>query len=124
MARLLPVILGRYTWQTGSIPRARQEAVKARMNLEEFPDGTESASIALVVRRTIHASAKQLFEAWTQPEHLKKWWGPRAVRCVGAEIDLRIGGIFRLANQFPDGRLLWIFGEFEILDPPHKLVYA
>jgi uncharacterized protein YndB with AHSA1/START domain len=94
------------------------------MNLEEFPDGTESATIALVVRRTIHASAKQLFEAWTQPEHLKKWWGPRAVRCVGAEIDLRVGGIYRIANQFPDGRLLWIFGEFEILDPPHKLVYT
>jgi uncharacterized protein YndB with AHSA1/START domain len=94
------------------------------MNPEEFPDGPESATITLVVRRTIHATAGELFGAWTQPEHLKRWWGPRHVRCVDAEIDLRVGGTYRIGNQLPDGKLLWIFGEFEVVDPPHKLVYT
>lgn len=94
------------------------------MNAEEFPDGAESDTITLVVRRKIYAPAEQLFEAWTQPRHLKRWWGPRPVRCVDAEIDLRVGGGYQIANQFPDGRLLWIFGEFEVVDPPHKLVYT
>jgi uncharacterized protein YndB with AHSA1/START domain len=94
------------------------------MNVEEFPDGTKSATARLVVRRTIHATPEQLFEAWTQPGHLKKWWGPHPVTCLGAEIDLRVGGVYRIANQFPDGSVLWIFGQFEVVDPPHKLVYT
>jgi uncharacterized protein YndB with AHSA1/START domain len=94
------------------------------MNPGEISDGAESAAITLVVRRIIDAPAEQLFEAWTQPAHLKRWWGPRPVTCVDAEIDLRVGGVYRIANQFPDGKILWIFGEFEIVDPPHKLVYT
>src|SRR6266699_1625990 len=91
------------------------------MNPEEFPD---SATITLVVRRIIDAPSEQLFEASPRPGHVKRWWGPRPVRCVDAEIDLRVGGGYRIANQFPDGRLLWIFGEFEVVDSPHKLVYT
>src|SRR5262249_40503253 len=36
----------------------------------------------------------------------------------------RVGGGYRIANQFHDGRILWIFGEFEVIDPPQKLVYT
>jgi uncharacterized protein YndB with AHSA1/START domain len=84
----------------------------------------EPASITLVVRRTIHASCEELFAAWTQPAHLKRWWGPRPVTCLDAEVDLRVGGSYRIANQLPDGTVLWIVGEFEIVDPPYKLVYS
>lgn len=93
------------------------------MNSEEFRFGAGSVA-TLVVRRTIRASAEQLFKAWTEPAQLKNWWGPRPVTCVEAEVDLRVGGLYRIANQFPDGRILWISGEFEVVDPPHKLVYS
>lgn len=39
-----------------------------------------SNQIALVVRRTIKASATRVFEAWTRAEQLRQWWGPRPVR--------------------------------------------
>jgi uncharacterized protein YndB with AHSA1/START domain len=94
------------------------------MNGEELPPAAESATITLVVRRTINATAERLFEAWTNPAHLKRWWGPRPVICIDAEVDLRVGGGYRIANRFPDGRILWIFGEFEVIAPPHKLVYT
>jgi len=80
--------------------------------------------LTLVVRRTIRATAEQLFEAWTQPDHLKNWWGPGNVKCVDAAVDLRVGGAYRIGNQFPDGKVLWIAGEFELVDPPHKIVYT
>ena len=80
--------------------------------------------ITLVVRRTIRATAEKLFAAWTEPAQLKKWWGPRPVTCLDAEVDLRIGGSYRIANQMPDGTVLWIVGEFEMVDRPHKLVYS
>jgi uncharacterized protein YndB with AHSA1/START domain len=53
------------------------------------------------------------------------WWGPSAaVSCASAEIDLRVGGRYRIANRFPDGRLLWIVGEFEVVEPPSRLVFS
>lgn len=78
----------------------------------------------LIVRRSIRASPERLFDAWTQPQHLQRWWGPRSVECVAAEVDLRIGGRYRIANQFPDGKILWISGEFEAIERPHRLVYT
>jgi uncharacterized protein YndB with AHSA1/START domain len=79
---------------------------------------------ALIVRRSIRASPERLFEVWTQPKHLKSWWGPASVECIDAEVDLRVGGHYRIANQFPDGKILWISGEFETVERPHRLVYT
>ncbi len=81
-------------------------------------------TFTLEVRRTIRASAERLFAAWTQPDRLQRWWGPRDVTCVGAEVDLRVGGRYRIANRFPDGRILWITGTFERVAPPHELIYT
>jgi uncharacterized protein YndB with AHSA1/START domain len=78
----------------------------------------------LVVRRTIRATPDALFAAWTQPSQLIKWWGPAGVECIDAQVDLRIGGAYRIANRFPDGRVVWISGEFESIEPPHSLVYT
>ena len=83
-----------------------------------------SGQIALVVRRTIKASVARVFEAWTQPEHLRRWWGPRPVTCSAAEIDVRVGGAYRIGNELPDGRVLWISGTFEVVEPPRRLVYT
>jgi uncharacterized protein YndB with AHSA1/START domain len=69
--------------------------------------------LALVVHRTIRAPVERVFAAWTTPEQLRRWWGPKSVVCSEAEVDLRIGGAFRIANQFPDGNVVWISGEFE-----------
>jgi len=81
-------------------------------------------AITLVVRRTIKASAARVFEAWTQPEQLRQWWGPRPVTCSAAELDVRVGGTYRIGNLLPDGRVLWISGTFEIVEPAHRLVYT
>jgi uncharacterized protein YndB with AHSA1/START domain len=80
--------------------------------------------VTLVVRKTIRASAERLYTAWTDPTQVKRWWGPRGVQCTAAEIDLRIGGRYRIANQFPDGKILWITETFESIEAPHKLVYT
>jgi uncharacterized protein YndB with AHSA1/START domain len=81
-------------------------------------------AVALIVRRTIRASAERVFDAWTQPEHLRAWWGPRPVTCSGAEVDLRVGGRYSIANALPDGKTIVIEGEFREIERPHKLVYT
>jgi uncharacterized protein YndB with AHSA1/START domain len=78
----------------------------------------------LIVRLTIDASAERLFKAWTTPAQLMEWWGPAGVNCTAAEVDLRVGGRYRIANRLPDGNTLWIVGEFERIERPHLLVYS
>jgi uncharacterized protein YndB with AHSA1/START domain len=80
--------------------------------------------VTLIVRKTIRAKAERLFAAWTVPAQLKVWWGPQGVKCVDAEVDLRHGGRYRIGNQLPDGKILWITGEFELIEAPRKLVYT
>ena len=80
--------------------------------------------ITLLVRRTIQADVSRVFEAWTRPEQLIKWWGPRPVTCTSADVDLRVGGAYRIANLLPDGSTLFIFGQFEVVEPPSRLVYT
>lgn len=81
-------------------------------------------TLSLVVRRRIPASPARLFAAWTTPAQLEAWWGPRGVRCTHAEVDPRVGGSYRIGNALPDGREVFIVGEFLVFDPPHELVYT
>jgi uncharacterized protein YndB with AHSA1/START domain len=83
-----------------------------------------SLRTSLVVRRLIRASPERVFDVWTQAKHLKQWWGPKSVECIDAEVDLRVGGEYRIANKLPDGNVLWIRGSFEVIERPRKLVYT
>ena len=78
----------------------------------------------LVVRRRIKSTPEKLFAAWTRPELLTRWWGPQGATCPTAEIDLRVGGSYRIANLFSDGTVLWITGVFEVIEPPNRLMYT
>ena len=78
----------------------------------------------LVVRRRFSVPPGRIFEAWTDPEKLRQWWGPPGVECTHAEVDLRVGGNFRLANLLPDGSTLWIGGTYEEVDTPKRLKYS
>lgn len=80
--------------------------------------------LSLTVKGYVPASPTQVFVAWTTPSELRKWWGPENVRCVSAEIDLRVGGEYRIANELPDKSVLWISGVFEQIERPTLLVYT
>lgn len=70
------------------------------------------------------ASPDRVFGAWTNPDEMKKWWGPKGVSCQSVAIDLRVGGQYRIANKLPDGSVLWIAGTFEVIEKPHLLIYT
>jgi uncharacterized protein YndB with AHSA1/START domain len=94
------------------------------MNEPPVDPEAQKLTATLVVRRRINATREKLFAAWTRPEFVVRWWGPQGVACPAAEIDLRVGGSYRIANQFPDGTVVWIAGIFETIDPPHRLAYT
>jgi uncharacterized protein YndB with AHSA1/START domain len=78
----------------------------------------------LVARQLIDASPETLFSAWTEPQQLVQWWGPEGVQCVGAEVDLREGGAYRIGNRLHDGSTLWIVGVFDIVEAPSRLRFS
>jgi len=80
--------------------------------------------LVLVVRRVVEAEPDRLFDAWTRPEELRAWWGPRSVRCTGAEVDLRAGGRYRIDHELPGGARLTIEGQFSVVERPRRLAYS
>ena len=62
-----------------------------------------TAGKRVIVRRVIAASQERVFRSWTEPEQLKRWWGPGGFSCPAAEVDLRPGGTYRLVMLAPGG---------------------
>ncbi|NOX43884.1 MAG: SRPBCC domain-containing protein [Gammaproteobacteria bacterium] len=78
----------------------------------------------LKIRRIFNAPREKIFSAWTDPEELKQWWGPPGYTAPSVEIDLRVGGSFRVAMQAPDGGISNLIGIYRVVTPPEKLVYT
>jgi uncharacterized protein YndB with AHSA1/START domain len=74
--------------------------------------------------RTIPAPREQVFRAWTDPDQLRRWWGPGEFTCPEAEVDLRPGGTYRLVMQPPRGEPFVVAGTYREVEPPARLVYT
>lgn len=65
-----------------------------------------------------------MFRALTDPPGLAKWWGPHGFTTPRLELDLLVGGSYRIAMQPPEGDLFYLQGEFREIDPPRRLAYT
>jgi uncharacterized protein YndB with AHSA1/START domain len=79
----------------------------------------------VIVRRVIAAARERVFRNWTEPDLLKRWWGPGGFTCPVAEVDLRPGGTYRLV-MLPAGGApeMSVTGTYREIDPPARLVYT
>lgn len=89
------------------------------------------ASLKSTTETTLHltrifkAPRERVFRAWTDPEELKKWWGPEGYGTPIATIDLRVGGSYRLGmRKLPDGDIFYLSGTYREVRPPERLVYT
>lgn len=78
----------------------------------------------LRVTRIFHAPRELVFKAWTDPEHLPKWWGPMGFTTTVQEIDVRIGGVWRYVMHGPDGVDYNNKIVYHEIVSPERLVYA
>jgi uncharacterized protein YndB with AHSA1/START domain len=62
------------------------------------------SQLDLVFERIVEVPRELVWQAWTVPEHLKKWFTPAPWTTVDCEIDLRPGGIFRTVMRSPEGQ--------------------
>ena len=83
-----------------------------------------SADRELVITRTYDAPARLLFQAWSQPEHLMKWFGPVGWPLTLCEVDFRKGGRWRFAMTGSSGQQNTPFGgEYLEIVPDRKIVF-
>ncbi len=78
----------------------------------------------VVVERQLGAPRTLLFQVFTQPEHLKRWWAPPPYTPPVCTIDLRSGGIWHYCLRSPEGHDQWARAVYREIVPPEKLVYT
>jgi uncharacterized protein YndB with AHSA1/START domain len=85
---------------------------------------TDSSELALHIVRVLPAPRSLVYRAHSEPGELAKWWGPSGFSAPSVELDLRVGGRYRIAMQPPEGELFHLSGEFLEVDPPARLAYT
>jgi uncharacterized protein YndB with AHSA1/START domain len=82
------------------------------------------SKLDLALERVVEVSPELLWKAWTEPEHVKKWFTPVPWTTVACEIDLRPGGTFRTVMRSPEGREYPNLGCYLEIVPQRKLVWT
>lgn len=75
-------------------------------------------------KRFFARSPQMLFDAWTQPEHIHRWWGCEGSSVSSCEMDLRVGGSWHILMRMPDGNDHPFKGVYREIVPGKKLVYT
>jgi uncharacterized protein YndB with AHSA1/START domain len=80
----------------------------------------------LVVTRTFNGPARIVFEAWTKPELLKRWWTPKStgVSLLSLEADVRVGGRYRFEFGHDASKAMAFFGRYIEVTPHSRLVWT
>ena len=76
-----------------------------------------------VISRIFDAPRDRVWKAWTEAEHLKKWWGPKGFVVTHLELDLRPGGRMHYCLRMPDGNELWGRFVYREIESPARLVW-
>lgn len=77
----------------------------------------------LEIRRVIPATRERVFDAWTQAKELDRWSAPSPMT-ARAEVDLRVGGRYRIVMRGPEGIDRSVGGVYRVVERPSKLVYT
>lgn len=77
-----------------------------------------------VIERMFSAPRERVFEAFSKPEHLKQWWGPKGWTLPVCELDFRPGGVWLYCMRGPSGEESWGRATYQDIVPPEKITYA
>ena len=87
-------------------------------------DATSDAAPAAVVERIFDAPRELVWQAWSDPQHFARWYGPTGFTIPTCEIDFREGGSHLFGMRSPDGMEMWSTGVFTEIVPIERLVFT
>ena len=85
---------------------------------------TEQQNLTLTVSRRYRATRERVFDAWTNPEIMKQWFSPEGVTNPAIDVDLRVGGAYRVEMLTPDERRPVAIGTYQEITRPERLVFT
>ena len=77
-----------------------------------------------VVTRRFNAPARLVWEAWTKPEYMKRWYGNSCCELAVCEMDVRPGGAWRRVLRMEDGTSIGFHGVFREVEFPNRVVFT
>jgi uncharacterized protein YndB with AHSA1/START domain len=103
---------------------ARNESEPTRMQNRTTVERKSEREI--VVTRTFNGPARIVFEAWTKPELLKRWWVPKSMgmSLLSCEADVRVGGRYRFEIALDAAKPMTFFGRYLEVTPHSRLVWT
>lgn len=75
-----------------------------------------------LITRVFDAPAELVFDVWTSPEAVRRWWSDETAPVVACDIDLRVGGAWRYVIRTADGAEVAWSGVYREIERPHRLV--
>jgi uncharacterized protein YndB with AHSA1/START domain len=82
----------------------------------------ESGKQDLVITRVFDAPRESVWKAWTDPEAVKRWWGPKDYTAPDCKSDLREGGKYLYCMRSPEGQNYWSTGVYREIVEPERIV--
>ena len=79
---------------------------------------------SLTLKRRLNAPPERVYAAWTDPEKLKRWFGPEQIETLRADADARVGGRFRIVMRGTDGEEHDVSGVYREVVPNEKIVFT
>lgn len=76
----------------------------------------------LIITRIFDAPRELVWRAWTDPEHIQRWWGPKNFTTPASRIDFRVGGKYLFCMRSPDGKDYWSTGVYREIVPFERIV--
>jgi uncharacterized protein YndB with AHSA1/START domain len=107
----------------GSEAAANGEAGEARMTTTSQQD-RKTTEREFTITRVFDAPREMLWKAFTEPEQMKQWWGPKGSTIVASKMDLRVGGTYHGAMRDPAGRVMWAKFVYREIVAPDRLVWV
>lgn len=81
-----------------------------------------SSGRAIIITRIFDAPRELVWQAWTDPEHLMRWWGPKIFTSPVCKVDLRVGGKYLFCMRSPEGQDFWSTGVYREIVPLERIV--
>lgn len=78
----------------------------------------------LLIERIFDAPPDLVFQVWTRPEHLMRWWGPKDFTTIAFEQDFRVGGDYRACIRDRSGGDHWMAGTYSEIVDGQKIVMS
>jgi uncharacterized protein YndB with AHSA1/START domain len=84
---------------------------------------TATQSKDFVISRVFDAPRDPVWQCFTDAERMKQWWGPKGVKIVKSDMDLRPGGTYHYGMEMPDGKVMWGKFVYREITPPERIVF-